>query len=140
MSANLRKKGPFSPYIFAFLEKGGLFSSSLHKSQRFVEKGSILSTQQLFQACESQHSKEKWYKLRSQKSAFSKKGVLFSMKKSVERGRFVFWRTIIRPPFTFEGRDRDPSTYTSRLAGTSTKKSQCRLYVQTGRFRGRRSW
>ena len=75
MSANLSKKGLFSPYIFAFLEKEGLFSSSLHKGQCFVEKGSISSTQRLFQVCESQHSKEKWYKLRSQKSAFSIKGV-----------------------------------------------------------------
>ena len=74
MSANLSKKGPFSPYIFTFLEKWDLFSSSLHKSQRFVEKGSVLSTQRLFQVGESQNSKEKWYILRSQKSAFSKKG------------------------------------------------------------------
>ena len=29
------------------------------------------------------------------------------MEKSVESGRFVFWRTIIRPPFTFEWRDRE---------------------------------
>ena len=75
MSANLTKKGPFSPYIFAFLEKWGLFASSLYKSQRFVEKGSVLSTQRLFQICESQNSKEKWYIFRSQKSAFSEKGV-----------------------------------------------------------------
>ena len=41
-----------------------------------------------------------------QKSAFWKIGVYFSMEKSVERGRFVFWRTIIRPPFRSEWRDR----------------------------------
>ena len=28
------------------------------------------------------------------------------VKKSVERGIFMFWNTIIRPPFTFEWRDR----------------------------------
>ena len=42
-----------------------------------------------------------------QKSAFWKKGVYFSIKKSVERGRFLFWRTIIHPPFMFEWRDRE---------------------------------
>ena len=40
------------------------------------------------------------------KSAFWKKGAFFSMKTSVEWGRFVFLRTIIRRPFTFEWRDR----------------------------------
>ena len=44
------------------------------------------------------------------KSAFWKIGVLFSMEKSVERGRFVFWRTIIRPPFRSEWRDRAVNT------------------------------
>ena len=37
---------------------------------------------------------------------FWKIGVYFYMQKSAERGRFVFWRMIIRPPFTFEWRDR----------------------------------
>ena len=49
--------------------------SPLHKSQRFVEKGSVLSTQKLFQVCEKQRFKEKQYNLTSLKSAFSKKGV-----------------------------------------------------------------
>ena len=52
-----------------------------------------------------------------QKSVFWKIGVYFYIQKSVERGRFVFWRTIIRPPFTFEWRDRvsttDLSLYTN---------------------------
>ena len=34
-------------------------------------------------------------------------GVYFSMEKSVEWGSFVFLRTIIRPPFMFEWRDRE---------------------------------
>ena len=42
------------------------------------------------------------------------------MEKSVERGRFEFWRTIIRPPFTFEWRDRDIAP------GVELKKPSCR--------------
>ena len=35
----------------------------------------------------------------SKVSVLEKKRVFFSVKKSVERGSFLFWRTIIRPPF-----------------------------------------
>ena len=43
------------------------------------------------------------------------------MKKSVERGRFVFWRTIIRPPFTFEWRDR------AKGAGQRLPRTSCQF-------------
>ena len=62
--------------------------SPLHKSQRFVEKGSVLSTQMLFQVCESQCFVEKGSLSSPQMSAILKKRVIFSMKKSVERGPF----------------------------------------------------
>ena len=40
-------------------------------------------------------------------SVQKKKGGFFPMAKSVERGTLVFWRMIIRPPFTFEWQERD---------------------------------
>ena len=125
MSVNLRKKGSiFLLHICIFGKRGSIFIFTLQKSAFCKKnKGSVLSTQQLFQVCESQHSKEKWYKLRSQKSAFSKKGVLSSMKKSVERGRFVFWRTIIRPPFTFDHEWRDRATG----AGQRLPRTSCQF-------------
>ena len=36
-----------------------------------------------------------------------KKRLIFSIKKSVERDRFEFGKTIIRPPFKFEWWDRE---------------------------------
>ena len=43
-------------------------------------------------------------------SVLKKKGP-FLTKKSVVRGSFLFWRTIIRPPFMLEWRDRDTFLY-----------------------------
>ena len=76
----------------------------------FVEKGtffSILNPQESFLPCESQCFVEKGYFLSPQMSAFLKIRVIFLEEKSVERGIFQFFRTIIRLTFMFEWRDRD---------------------------------
>ena len=41
----------------------------------------------------------------------------------MERGRFVFWRTIIRPPFTFEWRDRAESRADCQQVGQTVRES-----------------
>ena len=62
--------------------------------------------------------------LSPQKSAFWKIGVYFSKEKSVVRGRFVFWRTIIRPPFTFWRGGTGVSHYMSAQHNSGNPKTR----------------
>ena len=55
------------------------------------------------------------------------------MEKSVERGRFAFWRTIICPSFTFEWRDRgrNPSNSAKDRAVLLYQPQTIHLLLQT---------
>ena len=103
------KKGPFFPLnICSF---GKRVHRNIEKVSICRNKGSLLSVlspQESFPPCKSQHFVEKGSLIQPTNiSVFEKKKVIFPMEKSVERGSFLNFRMIIRPPFMFQWRDRD---------------------------------
>ena len=90
MSAILKKRVRFWPRYSHFLEKGVYF---LHIQLSPPKNSAFCRIRVPFEP--------------SKVSVLENRGLFFNGKVS-ERGRFLFWRTIIRPPFRSEWRDRDP--------------------------------